>query len=405
MTPSVLVLLEIPNAQPALVGEIYFTVKGGALVSSMFTYDTAYLSRRDAIAIDPALPLGIGGQPVPGMPGVMQDCSPDKWGRSLITKQRREIARLEGRLLPALTDVDFLVGVGDFSRQGALRFREHAQGPFLSEDDRVPALIELPRLLRAADAVSRDGDPAAIKELLDAGTGSLGGARPKASVRDGEGRLLIAKFPHPNDEWDVMAWEKTALDLAAAAGINVPETRLERIDKPGVLLLDRFDRRLQNRVPYMSAMTLLGARDGDSHDYVDVAEALAPISAAATADLRQLWRRILFSVLINNTDDHLRNHGLLHEQGGWRFSPAFDINPNPDAGTARQTSIGGAVQRDDAIGALADYASLFSLTAASARQVTDDVAGAVAGWRDVAVANGIGASELALFADAFRPLA
>ena len=335
-----------------------------------------------------------------GLPGAFQDCSPDRWGRTLITKGRRGSALADGRTMEALTDVDFLVGVSDLTRQGALRFRAEHSGPFLGEGAEVPRLLDLPALLRAADAASRDDDFAAIKQLLAAGTGSLGGARPKASVRDGE-RLLIAKFPHPHDDWDVMAWEKTALDLADAAGIAVPPSQLVRIEGRSVLLLERFDRRALTRVPYLSAMTLLGAQDNDSHDYLEVAEALPEVSAATTADLNELWRRTAFSILVNNIDDHLRNHGFLHVKGGWRLSPAFDMNPHPDAATARQTGVAGAHHREEALGALLDSASAFDLTLASGQSVLAEVASAVSTWQQVAGRNGIGSKELDLFTGAF----
>ena len=400
MIDHLFIYLDVPGADQLLVGEIFFTAKGGKLVSSTFNYDTGYLAWDGAFPIDPALGLHTGGQYVTGLPGAMRDCAPDRWGRNLITKARRGAALAEGRKAETLTDADFLVGVSDFTRQGALRFTAQQNGPFLGDGTAVPKLIELPRLLRAAEAASLDDDFAAIKTLLDAGTGSLGGARPKASARDGE-QLLIAKFPHPNDEWDVMAWEKTALDLAEIAGIRVPRTRLTRVDDRAVLLLDRFDRRHDGRIPYASAMTVLSAHDGESHDYVEVAEALPEVSAATRADLNELWRRIAFSVLVNNTDDHLRNHGFLHGQGGWRLSPAFDVNPNPDTGTARQTGVGGAYEREDALEALRQYTKEFDLTPARAGELLDQIKAAVSGWREVAAGHGVNAKEMELFSDAF----
>jgi serine/threonine-protein kinase HipA len=383
------------------VGEVFFAARVGRLVSSTFRYATDYLASATAFPIDPALSLHAGGQNVSGLPGALQDCSPDRWGRNLIIKQARATARVEHRASPTLTDADFLLGVSDVTRQGALRFRAGTEGGFLAAGGKVPKLIELPRLLRAADAVNRDDDLAAIKELLDAGTGSLGGARPKASVRDSD-HLFIAKFPHGSDEWDVVAWEKTALDLAAKSGIRVPQSRLAKIQGRSVLLLGRFDRHDGRRVPYMSAMTLLEAHDGDARDYAEIAEALSDVSALTTEDLRELWRRIMFSVLINNTDDHLRNHGFLREPGGWRLSPAFDINPNPDPGVSRQTGIGGAYDWAGAIDSLMTYAKEFRLTLKAAEETLAKVAAAVATWQESAAANGIRASEVTLFADAFR---
>ncbi|MGD9793017.1 MAG: type II toxin-antitoxin system HipA family toxin [Acidimicrobiia bacterium] len=403
MIDHLLVYLDVHGDGPLLVGEVYFALRGGRLAASTFHYTTSYLARRDAFPIDPDLPLDAGPHSVNGLPGALADCAPDRWGRNLITKQRRGEASASGGAARRLTEVDFLVGVSDLTRQGALRFRAADDGPFLGSGTEVPKLLELPRLLRAADAVSRDDDFAAIKQLLDAGTGSLGGARPKASVRDGD-RLYIAKFPHPDDAWDVMAWEKTALDLARAAGIDVPPNELTRIDGRSVLLLERFDRRSGVRVPYQSAMTLLGARDGDVHDYLEIAEALAAVSAGAAADLSDLWRRIAFSIMVNNVDDHLRNHGLLHQRGGWRLSPVFDVNPNPDVATHRQTSVSGAYGRVEALDALRSCVADFDLAPRRAETILGEVAAAVATWRQVGASNGIITTEQRLFDDAFWPV-
>jgi serine/threonine-protein kinase HipA len=402
MMDRLVVSLDTLGGATTEVGEVFFTARAGRLVSSTFRYDAGYLASPAAFAIDPALPLQTSGaQNVTGLPGAMQDCSPDRWGRNLITKQRRGAALRDGRKPETLTDADLLVGVSDVTRQGALRFQAARDGEFLAAGTDVPKLLELPRLLRAADASTRDQDDfAAVKTLLDAGSGSLGGARPKASVRDGE-RLLIAKFPHPDDQWDVMAWEKTTLDLAAAAGIRVPVSSLVKVDGRSVLLVDRFDRKGPGRIPYISAMTLLEAHDGESHDYAEIAETLPEVSSATTADLNELWRRIAFSVMVNNTDDHLRNHGFLRERGGWRLSPAFDMNPNPDSGVQRQTGVGGAYDREAAIDSLRRSATEFGLSPATADAVRADVASPIATWRDVASRHGLGAGEQARFADAF----
>jgi serine/threonine-protein kinase HipA len=236
----------------------------------------------------------------------------------------------------------------------------------------------------------------AIKTLLDAGTGSLGGARPKASVRDGD-RLLIAKFPHHADGWSVIAWEKTALDLAEAAGLSVPNRQLVGIEGNPVLLLDRFDRDGAHRVGYVSAMTLLEAQDGQPRDYTEIAEVIPENSSATADDLRQLWRRIAFSVAVHNTDDHLRNHGFLRRNAGWRLAPAFDINPNPDLAAQRVTSIGGATSPADEVNALLVYSESFGLTDSQARAVLGEVADAARGWETVARRNGIAEAEITRF--------
>lgn len=225
-------------------------------VSTTFTYDSAYLAGT-AGDLEPGLPVSAGQQYVDGLPGAFADSSPDRWGRNLIDKRRRAAQREASQRLPAATAIDYHVGVSDITRQGDLRFADRRDPKsFLAPGHDVPKLVSLPELLNAADNVSRSdalavGDLDAVKSLLDAGSGSLGGARPKASVRADDGRLLIAKFPHPGDEWDVMAWEKTTLDLAEAAGITAPRRRLTRVGTRNVLLVERFDRSGSFRVGYI----------------------------------------------------------------------------------------------------------------------------------------------------------
>ncbi|HMR50680.1 MAG TPA: HipA domain-containing protein [Arachnia sp.] len=400
-TPASLDVSTAVNGEQVLVGTAHFTRRRGT-VTTTFRYADSYLANRGAYPIDPAFSLYSGAHVSTGLPGAFSDCAPDRWGKNLITKRIQALAARENRPAVGLSDVDFLIGVSDLTRQGALRFQAGRDEPFLDPASEVPKLVELPRLMRAADSVARDGgaDLAAIKELLDAGSGSLGGARPKASVRDGD-RLLIAKFPHPGDEWDVMAWERTALDLAELAGIRTPHTKLLRVDGASVLLLDRFDRQGARRVPYISAMTLLGARDGDMHDYTEIAETLVDHAVAPKEDLRELWRRIAFSIAVHDTDDHLRNHGFLRAGAGWTLAPVFDVNPNPDPGTQRVTGIGGARERGDEVEALIRYADVFDMDAQQAQSALGEVASAVERWREVAARNGINSTEMLRFQAVF----
>ena len=374
-------------------------------VTTALTYDPAWQSARHGHAISPDLPLTVARHHLPRLPGALADCSPDRWGRMLIDKRARAVAHEAGTRATSASAVDYLLGVTDLTRQGALRFTTGDNGPFLAADPGVPALIELPRLLRAADlAASDDDSAAAVKALLEAGSGSLGGARPKASVRDGD-NLAIAKFPHHSDQWDVMAWEKTALDLAARAGIRVPTSRLVPVDARHALVLNRFDRLGSTRAAYISALTLVGGVDGGSYDYLEVAEALAEHGSAVAADLDELWRRIAFGLLIHNSDDHLRNHGLLRHGAGWRLSPAFDVNPNPDLAAGSATTIAfTSGDRHASLEGLLASAADFGLTGARARQVFTEVADAVATWRQVARSHAIRASELDRFADTFDAL-
>jgi serine/threonine-protein kinase HipA len=392
------------GGQPVEVGMAHIHRRRGTITTD-FAYHPDYLASPAAYAIDPALPMDVGRGVVQGLPGAFSDCAPDRWGRRLVTKRIR--AEESAATPRSISDLDYLLGVSDRTRQGALRFRRRGETEFAHTSADVPKLVRLPELLRAADQVARDDNSnlSAIKVLLGAGTGTLGGARPKASVAGHDGLLYIAKFPHHADEWDVMAWEKTALDLARRAGIDVPRSRITEVDGKTVLLLDRFDRRANQRVGYMSAMTMVGGRDSDEgRDYVDFAMELTDVSAAADDDLADLWRRIAFSVAIHNTDDHFRNHGLLRSQGGWRLSPAFDMNPNPHLAEERSTSIGGATARGDELDGLLSNRSSFGLSAGDAGAVLREVIEAVRGWREVATSHGIPAAEVKRFAGAFDGL-
>jgi len=382
-----------------IIGTAWFTQKRSS-VATVFAYSGDHLAARGAIAIDPRLPLVSGNQHVPGLPGAFQDCAPDRWGRNLIQKRHR--AQRDAGRSADLTDIDFLLGVSDQTRQGALRFTRPDSDTFLDTGYEVPKLMQLPALLNAADRVDTSDDLAAVKELLEAGSGSLGGARPKASVVDTDGRLMIAKFPHRSDEWDVMAWEAVALDLAEAAGIRVPERRLVSIaDQRHVLLMRRFDRSPQGfRIPYMSAMTAIEATDGDFHDYEEIAEAITDIGASAKADLSELFRRAAFNAAIHNTDDHLRNHGFLAADGAWRLSPAFDMNPNPDTSTHRVTGIAGATSIEDSARGLRDLADVCRLKPDQAQIILGEVHDAVGQWRSAAQRHHLSAREIERFAEA-----
>lgn len=396
MTREVGVFLDL-DSTPTRVGQAWFLQRRGTLTTS-FHYDSDYLRRQDAWAIDPNLPLFEGNHHTSGLPGAFRDCSPDRWGRNLIRKKVVAAALAERRTPPSVGEVEFLLGVSDLTRQGALRFRADDDGPWLDAGTSVPKLVELPRLLRASNAVARDGETFdEVKALLEAGSGSLGGARPKASVWVDE-RLHIAKFPHPGDRWDVMAWEKTALDLAARAGIRTPSSRLVDVEGRGALLLERFDRRGNRRVGYISAMTMLAAHDGDVLDHADLAQVLPESAHRATLDLREYWRRIAFSIAVHNTDDHLRNTGFLRESGGWRLAPLFDVNPNPEFGSARVTSVGGGRDAGDEISGLLVSAPLFRLTSEEGRKILREVIDAVSLWRAVASANGVRRGEVEVFA-------
>jgi len=388
------------------IATVFANLRRGVFTTT-FRYTDEYIASPNAWAVGPGLALG--AQSVSqGLPGPLADTAPDRWGRNLIDKHIRaqssgEVGEHRGGAHRAITEVDYLLGVSDLTRQGALRYRVAGDESFLAADSNVPRLIDLPRLLNATERVDSGGEAEmqAIKDLLDAGSASLGGARPKASVRTGN-RLLLAKFPHNTDSWNVMAWEATALDLAAAVGIAVPEHRLLLVNGRSVLLLDRFDRRGSARIPFISGMTLTGKSDGEAADYVEVAEAMSENCDRVSTNLRELWMRIAFSVSLNNTDDHLRNIGFLHANKGWSLAPLFDVNPNPNIQTTRVTSIGWQTNPTSELASLLAVAPYFGLTETTCMEMWDHIQAGIANWRQVARSNGITATEIEQFAPVFE---
>ena len=306
----------------------------------------------------------------------------------------------------SLSEMDYLLLVDDQARVGALRFAESEGGPFLRQEEakKIPPLVELPKLLSAAEHVVENKDTEEDLRLLLAPGSSLGGARPKASVREKDGQLAIAKFPRKDDEINAVLWEAVALSLAKRAGIAVPASHVETVAHKPVLLLRRFDREGTKRIPFLSALSMLGAKDNEIHSYLEIVDALRQHGAAPKADMEALWRRLVFNILISNTDDHLRNHGFLYlDSDGWRLSPAYDLNPTPVDVKPRilTTTIDG----DDGTASLTlalGVAGYFGLDKKAARKIAREVGKAVSNWRFEAARQGIGKSEINRMASAFE---
>jgi serine/threonine-protein kinase HipA len=379
----------------------------GRIGSATFEYRSEYLRRGDSYELDPALPKHLGQQQTPegqALFGAFSDAAPDGWGRRLIQRDERRRAREQGVAERHVAEIDYLLGVRDDLRQGALRFRDPDTGAYLAQDRvGIPQLIDLRALLAAAEHLERDEATDDDLRLLLEGGSSLGGARPKAHVLDAEGRIGIAKFLAPaGDDWDVVCWEAVALALARDAGVLVPSFDLHEVAGRPVLVTRRFDRDVRGRLGYASAMTMLEAVDGDSGSYLELAETIEAHSPAATADLRQLWRRIVFSRLISNTDDHLRNHGFLRvSTAGWSLSPAFDLNPNPQRAKRFVTAIGGGDAADE-IGLALEVAELFRLAPHEADAVIAEVSAATSRWREVAAGVGVSRGEIEMMDAAFE---
>jgi serine/threonine-protein kinase HipA len=393
---------------PHLVGRLWARVRKNR-ESASFEYDRVWLENPARFSLEPALHLGPGPfHTAADMPmfGAIGDSAPDRWGRALMRRMERRRAEREGGAPRTLQEIDYLLMVDDEARQGALRFAERDGGPFLREEDakRIPPLVELPRLLAAAEHVVEEKDTAEDLRLLFAPGSSLGGARPKASVRDKAGHLAIAKFPRADDEINTVLWEAVALTLASKAGIATPASRVETVLKKPVLVLRRFDRDGTRRIPFLSAMSLLGSRDNETRSYLEMVDALRQHGAAPKADMQALWRRVVFNILISNTDDHLRNHGFLYEgPNGWRLSPAYDLNPVPTDIKPRILTT--AITEDDSTASLAlamEVAGYFELAPAKAREIAAEVGRAVASWRKVAAKFGLKTREVDRVASAFE---
>lgn len=380
-----------------------------------FEYFPSWIADPIHWALGPALPVGTGTfHTAEGrtMFDALGDSAPDRWGRRLIARAERNRARKTGSTPRALREIDFLLGVSDVTRQGALRFAspeggEAGKGEFLAPGTHVPPLIDIGKLLSAAEDLASGDDSAATDDalaILLAPGSSLGGTRAKASIRDRDGTLSIAKFPQPSDDVDVVRWEVVMLRLAERSGIRVPGARVELAGDRPVLVETRFDRHGQTRLPFLSALSLLDARDGDRRSYVELAEAIRQISIQPAEDVAQLWRRMAFNILASNFDDHLRNHAVLFDNGGWTLSPAYDLNPVPRdvKGPLLSTSI--HVDDDPtasielAVGAAAD----FSLRIDRARSIAGDVARAVAAWETVGREVGLRQGELERMRSAFE---
>ena len=403
---------------PAPVGRLWARSHHGRQ-GATFVYDARWLRHPARFALEPALPLDPAPHHTHGgtaLFGALGDSAPDRWGRELIRRQARRESRSRGVPPATFSEVDYLLRVSDSARLGALRFADAEDGAFLAREDAapIPPLVRLPMLLRASDGLSADEDPDTSRDLDDwlrillAPGSSLGGARPKAAIRDAGGRLAIAKFPARNDEVDVVRWEAVALHLAERAGIPVPERRLRSVGGRPVLVLARFDREGDGgeagRIPFLSAMAALGAVDHETRCYAEFVDFLRRHGAYPKRDMRALWRRMVFNVLISNTDDHLRNHGFLHVAGmGWTLAPAYDLNPVP--ADVKPRILATAIDFDDPTASLElafEAAPYFDLDAAAAREIAAEVAQATRGWRQAAADFGIARHEPERMASAFE---
>jgi serine/threonine-protein kinase HipA len=407
MEKGVLTYVDLDGA-PHFVGRLWARARQKK-ESASFEYDPEWLQNPVNFSLEPALQLGPGpfhtADDIP-MFGAIGDSAPDRWGRALMRRMERRRADREKQVPRTLFEIDYLLLVDDQTRAGALRFKAEDGGAFLRESDarRVPPLVELPKLLSAAQRVIDEDETDEDLQLLLAPGSSLGGARPKASVREPDGRLAIAKFPRKDDEVSTVLWEAVALELAAKSGISVASGRVEKVGKKPVLILQRFDRKGVQRIPFLSAMSMLGAKDNQPRSYLEMVDVLRRYGAAPKRDMEALWRRIVFNIMISNTDDHLRNHGFLYEgANGWRLSPAYDLNPVPVDIKPRVLTT--SINEDDGTASLdlaMEVAEYFELDASVARKIVRQTGRAVSSWRSVAKQMAINDTEIDRMASAFE---
>jgi len=373
-----------------------------------FRYHEAWLENPQRFVLEPALPLTTSTyHPPQGQQifGTIGDSAPDTWGRQLMRRRERRQAERESRAPRTLGELDYLLGVADRSRLGALRFREEGGDVFLAPDqDSVAPFIALGTLLESVRRIERNEETDEDLRMMFAPGSSLGGARPKASVIDSDGRMAIAKFPKETDEYSVETWEHIALLLAADAGISTPRHELHRVDGRPVLISWRFDREGETRVPFLSALSMLQLTDGQRASYIEIADELSRIGSRTRADLEELYRRMVFNILISNVDDHLRNHGFLRTgPDGWRLSPVFDLNPTPTDLKARVLTT--TISLDDgtcSIDLALEVHRDFRLKEERARAIIAEVAQTVAAWRTVAARVGESETSIQRMASAFE---
>ena len=374
----------------------------------VFEYDRAWLDSANRFALEPGLPLMRGGfSPGPGhsLFGSIGDSAPDTWGRRLMQRAERRAAQKEGRQVRTLMETDYLLGVTDFSRLGALRFKKNAEDRFLAiSPNGVPALLDLGRLLQSSDRILSDEETDEDLQMIFAPGSSLGGARPKASILDRNGDLSIAKFPKENDDYSIETWEEIALRLASLSGIQTPTHELVKVAGRAIMLSKRFDRSGIYRIPFLSAMAMTASRDGQTGSYPELVDALGVHGAQARLDSSQLYRRVAFNVMISNVDDHLRNHGFLWAgKAGWILSPAYDLNPVPTDLKPRILSTN--IDLEEAtcsLDLLESACGYFGLGLKEARMIIREVAKVTKGWRAIAVEVGAKASEISRMASAFE---
>jgi serine/threonine-protein kinase HipA len=377
-----------------------------------FEYDAIWLKTESSFVLDPDITWNKGLQFPNGETnfGIVNDAMPDTWGRTLMKRRESQLAKEEKRSVKNLYELDFLLGVNDESRMGALRFKLAQDGPFLNNDTTrpTPPWASVRALQQGIALIESDKDNVETRKwlaILLAPGSSLGGARPKANIIDEKGHLWIAKFPSKEDTVDKAGWEYLAYQLALKAGIDMAECKLEKVNgKYHTFFTKRFDRAKKKRIHFASAMTMTGNNEETVKDnppsYLDIAEFIQYNESINGKDLQQLWRRMVFNIAISNTDDHLRNHGFLLKHNNWQLSPAYDINPSIDKdGLSLNIDTNSNALDFDLAKSVGEY---FQLNTKQMDSILKEVKAAVKNWKGMANKIGISVAEQKLMAGAFR---
>ena len=393
-------------------GQLTF-VKDSRREYSVFAYEAAWLADRDSFSVSPELPLFDGHvtrkSPTSEdscFPFALADTAPDAWGRRVIARAHAK-RRDKAPSLPFLTSFDFLAAVDDYSRVGALRLQDD-EGSFLasSEQHRTPSLVELDHIYAASRAVEEGTETLDDLMYLQGKGTSLGGLRPKCTILEEDGRLAIGKFPSVGDDRSVPRGEVLALALARRAGINAAAARIVAIGSTAVAVIRRFDRTDDGaRIPYLSGGSMLQASRHEDRSYTEIADMLRATSSRPTEDVRELWRRLVFNLLITNVDDHLWNLGMLYAaERLWQLAPAFDVNPFPEKPRESKTWLSERTGPITSLKQLLREANYFGLEPTDAQAIVVEVASAIRDWREVATSTEVGLKEheLAAFRSAFE---
>jgi serine/threonine-protein kinase HipA len=398
-------------AEPELIGILSaLNAKGKKAFS--FEYDKDWIKSKNQMLLDPDIQF-YGGPQYPNNKenfGVFLDSMPDTWGKTLMKRRASQEAAILGEKAKTLYEIDYLLGVYDESRMGALRFKTDLNGPFLNNDNQLPTppWSSIRELQDAAQNFENDTEGDEARQwlaILMAPGSSLGGARPKANIFDNDKNLWIAKFPAKNDTTDKAAWEYLAYLLALKAGINMSECKIQKVTgNYHTFFTKRFDRENGERIHFASAMTMTGNNKITIRDhqasYLELAEFIQNHGSHIEKNLAQLWRRIVFNIAISNTDDHLRNHGFIINEAGWELSPAYDLNPSIDKdGLALNIDMDNNALHYDLAKSVGIY---FRLDENQMTTIIDEVFSAVASWKEIATKIGIPNKEIELMEKAFN---